>query len=426
MPLTATQAPAPRVTYRAVLGTPHVARLLFGTLTGRMPQGMAPVALVLWATATGYGLAFGGLLSALYGISFALSQPLKGRLMDLYGQRTVHLPAAALNSASLLLLPLIGPIATTKQIMATVVMAGLTAPALEAGLRALWPSVLPDPRRRHVALALDTGSQGLLYITGPLLVATLTTLHSPALALMVTAALGMAGTIIVTTSPPSRHWQRTQPDPTVESPARLLGAGFALLCLSLAGVGFAIGTLNVLGVAMAERHQAEMLSGALPAAFAAGTFLGGLAYGARTWPGTHTGQLIAGTAAFTASWLPLLLLPGPSAATAAVMLPGVFLTVIVTSSYLTCDALTPPGRTSEAYTWLLLAIGAGQAAGATAAGHYANTPLTGAALPTAGAALALTTLALARARLAFAQHPTAFPPPPIGDPPCPNHQQSRS
>ncbi|MFC4606913.1 hypothetical protein ACFO9E_03620 [Streptomyces maoxianensis] len=31
---------------------------------------------------------------------------------------------------------------------------------------------------------------------------------------------------------------------------------------------------------------------------------------------------------------------------------------------MTTDALTPTGRTSEAYAWLILAIGAGQAAGA--------------------------------------------------------------
>lgn len=36
------------------------------------------------------------------------------------------------------------------------VLAGLTAPPLEAGRRALWPSVLPDPEQRRAALAVDT------------------------------------------------------------------------------------------------------------------------------------------------------------------------------------------------------------------------------------------------------------------------------
>ncbi|MFJ6635737.1 hypothetical protein ACIQMR_30705, partial [Streptomyces sp. NPDC091376] len=101
-------APAPRITYGAVLGSPYVARLLGGTLTGRLPNGMAPVAILLWATATGGSIAFGGLLSALYGLSSALSQPVKGRLMDRHGQTAVHLPAAVLNSALLVALPVVG------------------------------------------------------------------------------------------------------------------------------------------------------------------------------------------------------------------------------------------------------------------------------------------------------------------------------
>ncbi|MFF2129924.1 hypothetical protein ACFVW1_31995 [Streptomyces olivochromogenes] len=82
MSLTAPPAPAPRITYGAVLGSPYVARLLGGTLTGRLPNGMAPVAILLWATASGSSIAFGGLLSALYGLSSSVVQPVKGCLMD--------------------------------------------------------------------------------------------------------------------------------------------------------------------------------------------------------------------------------------------------------------------------------------------------------------------------------------------------------
>ncbi|MEU5800007.1 hypothetical protein ABZ773_05935 [Streptomyces sp. NPDC047804] len=42
--------------------------------------------------------------------------------------------------------------------------------------------MLPDPRLRHAALALDTGTgtgtQGLLYIVGPLLVAALASAYT--------------------------------------------------------------------------------------------------------------------------------------------------------------------------------------------------------------------------------------------------------
>ncbi|MFF2567287.1 MFS transporter [Streptomyces sp. NPDC058084] len=396
MSLTASTDPAPRITYGAVLGSPHVARLLGGTLTGRLPGAMAPVAIVLWALAAGGSLAFGGLLSALFGLASALSQPVKGRLMDRYGQTAVHLPTTLLNSTLLLALPVAGPHGGPALTTTIVVAAGLTAVPLEAGLRALWPSVLPDPRLRHAALALDTGTQGLLYIVGPLVAAALASAHSPALALAVTAVLGLAGTLVVATAPPSRRW-RPAPANACDGPARRLASGdLVALFVSLTGIGFALGALNVWAVAMADQHGQDMLSGLLPAAFSTGSFFGGLIYGRRTWPGSTARQLLVGTVAFLAGWLPLLALPGPHAATIAVVLPGAFLTVVVACAYQVTDALSPAGRTSEAYAWLILSIGVGQAGGTALSGRLADHALTIAALPAAGAAFTLVVLLLAR------------------------------
>jgi len=397
--LTTPPAPAPRITYGAVLGSPYVARLLGGTLTGRLPNGMAPVAILLWATASGSSIAFGGLLSALYGLSSALAQPVKGRLMDRHGQSPVHLPAALLNSALLVALPLAGPYGGPGLATAIVVACGLTTPPLEAGLRALWPSVLPDPRLRHAALALDTGTQGLLYIVGPLLVAALASAYNPAVALAVTAALGLAGTAAVALTPPSWRWrpERFEGQDAVQT-QQLATPAVLLLFVSLTGIGFAIGAMNVWSIAMAEHHHQDMLSGIIPAAFSTGSFLGGLIYGSRTWSGT-TRRLIIATAAFLAGWLPLFALPGPYAATAAVTVPGAFLTIVVACAYVTTDALTPADRTSEAYAWLILAIGAGQSVGTALAGRLAEQPLASAALPAAGAAFALAVLLAVRRRL---------------------------
>ncbi|MFF6772786.1 MFS transporter [Streptomyces sp. NPDC012637] len=395
MSLTASTDPTPRITYGAVLGSPHVARLLSGTLTGRLPNAMAPVAIVLWTLAAGGSIAFGGLLSALYGLASALSQPVKGRLMDRYGQTAVHLPTALLNSSLLISLPVAAPYGGQALATTMVVAAGLTSVPLEAGLRALWPSVLPDPRLRHAALALDTGTQGLLYIVGPLVAAALASVHSPALALTVTAVLGLTGTLVVATAPPSRCW-RPSPTTAGRHARRLAGGELVALFVSLTGIGFAIGSLNVWAVAMADQHGRDMLSGLLPAAFSTGSFLGGLVYGHRAWPGSTPRQLLFATVAFLAGWLPLLALPGPHAATVAVVLPGASLTVVVACAYQVTDALTPAGRTSEAYAWLILSIGVGQAAGTALSGRLADHVLGIAALPAVGAAFALTFLLLAR------------------------------
>ncbi|MFD9817488.1 MFS transporter [Streptomyces violascens] len=400
MSLTALPDPAPRITYGAVLGSPHVARLLGGTLTGRLPNAMAPVAIVLWALASGRGIAFGGLLSALYGLASGLSQPVKGRLMDRYGQRVVHLPAAVFNSGLLIALPVAGAHGGPVLATAIVVGAGLNEPALEAGMRALWPSVLPDARRRHAALALDAGTQGLLYIVGPLLVAALAAACTPSLALAATAALGLIGTLAVALAPPCRRWR---PVPSARTDTgqrrRLTSRGLVWLFASLAGVGFTIGAMNVWAIAMAEHEGQGMLSGIIPAAFSTGSFLGGLLYGRRSWPGTTTGHLATAGAAFLAGWLPLLALLGPYAATIVVVVPGAFLTVVVACAFTTTDSLAPAHRTSEAYAWLILSIGAGQSAGTALAGRLAEHSVASAALPSAGAAFTLIVLLAARPHL---------------------------
>lgn len=406
MSLTAPPAPAPRITYGAVLGSPYVARLLGGTLTGRLPNGMAPVAILLWATASGSSIAFGGLLSALYGLAAALAQPVKGRLMDRHGQSAVHLPTALLNSALLVALPIIGPFGGPGLATVLVVVGGLTAPPLEAGLRALWPSVLPDPRLRHAALALDTGTQGLLYIVGPLLVATLASAYNPAVALAVAATLGLVGTAAVALSPPSRRWRPERSEDQDVAPVRRLATpAVALLFVSLTGIGFTIGAMNVWSVSMAEHYEQDMLAGVIPAAFSVGSLAGGLIYGRRTWSGSATRRLVVATAAFLGGWLPLLALPAPYAVTAAVTVPGAFLTIVVACAYVTTDALVPKGRTTEAYAWLILSIGAGQAAGTALAGRLAEQPLPSAALPAAGAAFALAVLLAARRRMSPTGHP---------------------
>ncbi|MFB7645647.1 MFS transporter [Streptomyces sp. NPDC056084] len=400
MSLTALPTPAPRITYRAVLGSPYVARLLGGTLTGRLPDSMAPVALVLWATASGSSIAFGGLLSALYGLSSALVQPVKGRLMDRHGQSAVHLPAALLNAALLVILPVAGPSGGPGLALGLVVGIGMTVPSLEAGLRALWPTVLPDPRLRHAALALDTGAQGLLYVAGPVFVAALASACSPSVALAATAVLGLAGTLVVVLAPPSRRWRPAPPNgPRTGAVDRLGSPGLVFLFIALTGVGFALGAMNVWSITMAEHHHQDMLSGIIPATCSTGSLIGGLIYGRRTWPGTITRRLIIATAAFLTGWLPLLSLPGPYAAIATVAAPGASLSIVVACAYVTTEALAPAGRTSEAYAWLILSIGAGQSAGIALSGRLAEQPLTSAVLPAAGSAFALTVLLAARRHL---------------------------
>ncbi|WP_344640672.1 MFS transporter [Kitasatospora cystarginea] len=383
-------------TYFGVLRTQSVFRLLAGTLVGRLPNAMAPLGILL-ITATGSGTgALGGLLSALYVLASALSQPVKGRLMARYGQTRVSGPAAAINAGGLVALAAVGGPEHPFLSATVILFAGTCTPPLEAGLRALWGTVLPHPGERRAALALDTGSQGILQIVGPMLVAVLASTHRPSTALVVTAALGLTGAATVLTTSASRTWTPIAPRHTATSPLR--HNGIRLLLLALAGTGFAAGAMTVWAVNMAARHHADLLAGAIPAAFATSSFASGLIFGRRTWPGTLHSQLLAAAAGYALCWLPLLTLPSPTVAAAFAVLPGLFLPVVIASAYMMVDSLTA-GDTTETYAWLILTLGVGSATGTALAGTFATHPLASAALLAIGGAVALAALACARSDL---------------------------
>ncbi|MFD9793341.1 MFS transporter [Streptomyces sp. NPDC059070] len=382
-----------------VLAQPYVARLLAGTLLGRLPTGMVPVSMLLLVGAQGGSLSTAGMLCAAYGLASALGQPLLGRLVDRNGQTLVTTIAVLVTTLALLTLPHLNSTNTPALFAAVVVLAGLATPPLEANLRALWPSVLPDPSRQRAALALDTGSQGLIFITGPPLVAALTALTSPALTLTATALLGLTGATAVLTAPPSRAWQPHTSSNRSGFLGPLQHRGLVVLFIAVAGTGVALGAHTVWAVALADRTSTPLLSGLIPAALSVGSLIGGALYGRRTWPGSLTTHLSSAALAFALGWSALITRPGPAVAVGVSVLPGLFLTALVTSSFLTVDALAPAGTTTEAYAWLIASIGIGQATGTALAGPLATHPHLAGALPCAGALFTVTVLALARRRI---------------------------
>ncbi|MFJ7907057.1 MFS transporter [Kitasatospora sp. NPDC096204] len=390
MSTTTACGPAQDSGYRAVLGTPYVARLLGGTLIGRVPTGMAPIAILLLVRAEHGPLALAGALGALFGLACALGQPLLGRLVDRHGQIRVLVAATATASTAFLLLPCTGPARHPALAALTVLVAGLATPPLEAGLRALWPVLLPDAARQRAALALDSSSQGLVFVAGPLLATGFAAGAGATTALVATAALGLLGTGLVVTAPPSRAWAPAEFTEAVHWTGPLRVPGLRVLFAALIGTGVALGSVNVLALSAAERHHAGWLAGVMPAALSIGSMLGGLAYGRHAWPGAPAKHLVAASIGFAAGWLPLLPDPAPAVAVLGAVLPGTFLAPLLTAAFLTVDRLAPEGESTEAFAWLIACIGIGQAAG-TALASLADPagPLLVAAVPLAGAAFAL-------------------------------------
>lgn len=372
--------------YAELLRTRHAARLLIGTLVGRLPNATAHVAIVLFIRAEGGSYTLAGMLAAVYGLATAVGQPLLGRAVDLYGQPRVMLPAAVVSALGMALFALVGleplPVA-----YAAVLVAGLLTPPLEGGLRALWPGVLRRegrPDRLHTAYALDAVAQEVIFTVGPMLVTLFVVLWSEAAALLVINAIGVAGALSVVVSRPSRDWRSAPRE------AHWLGALRSPGLLALLGafffIGTALGSITVAAVAYSDVHGGETVYGLLMSALGFGALVGGMAYGARQWPGAPERRLRLLVALLAAGYLPLALTPGVVPMTVLAVVSGVFLAPALACAFLVVDRHAPRGTVTEAFSWLVTAFGVGAAAGTAAAGPAIEFSGTPAGFAVAGAA----------------------------------------
>jgi MFS family permease len=380
-------------TYLYFLRKPHAARLLGGTLLGRLPNGMGALAIVLYTRSHGGGYTLAGVLSALYGLAMAAGQPVLGRAMDRYGQPHILAPGAVAAAAGFAMLAVSGlsplPVAVTG-----VVVAGFATPPLEAGLRALWPSVLAGPAEVQAAYALDAAAQELLFTCGPLLVVAAAVV-SKAFALVVTGLLGVAGTFVVISSRPSRAWRGSPGGGHWAGPLR--SSGMRVLIASLTFVGLSLGVVSVAVVTYADARDVPYASGLLLALMAGGAFIGGVTYGWRPRPGPPYRRLLLLLGGLAAGYLPLMWAPPFPVMPVLALLSGVFLAPVLACTFTLVDGLAPRGTVTEAFAWLVTAFGVGSAIGSALAGIAGDAAGVHGAFAVAGAGgvLALLTLAAA-------------------------------
>jgi MFS family permease len=346
--------------YLEILRARHAARLLTGTLVGRLPNATAAIAIVLFVRAEGGSYSLAGALAAVYGVANAVGQPLLGRLVDLHGQPRVQLPAAVLSALAMAVFALTGtePAAVSWTAVAA---AGLFTPPLEGGLRALWPSVLRKEDQVHTAYAMDAVAQEVMFTVGPLLVTLCTSLWSERAALLVLNVVGVLGALSVVVSPPSRAWRSAPRE------AHWLGAlrspGLNALLVAFLFVGVALGSITVAAVSYADDHGGDAVYGWLMAALGLGALAGGSVYGARRWSGSPERRLRALVGLLAVCYLPLMLMPGAVAMTALTALSGVFLAPAIACAFVIVDRHAPAGTVTEAFSWLVTTFTVGASVG---------------------------------------------------------------
>ena len=131
----------------------------------------------------------------------------------------------------------------------------------------------------------------------------------------------------------------------------------------LAAFGTAVGIVQVAVPAFAAERGSAAAGGVLLAALSAGSLVGGLVYGARSWPGSAPRRLAVLLLGLGAAFA-LLAVAGTQVALAALLvLSGLLLapTTVIGSTLL--DTVAPSGTVTEAFTVMVMAIVVGTAVG---------------------------------------------------------------
>ncbi|HZD69911.1 MAG TPA: MFS transporter [Actinomycetes bacterium] len=353
--------------YRAVLRTPQVPRLVSAAVLGRLPIGMAGLALVLLVRhADGsYGLA--GLAAGSFSLGAGVAAPLMGRIVDRHGQTPVLLACAVLCAAAFSGLALVaasGPSALLPALSAT---AGATLPPISACMRALWSSLVGRGSALQTAFALEAAFQELIFITGPLLVVALIALASPVAAVLAIAATVLVGTCLFAAMPASRSWR--PPGRRGDWAGALRGAGVRTLLGVIGLLAVSFGMIEVSVPAVAEHLGSSALSGLFLSLWGGGSMLGGLIVGALTTarPPERRVVIRLGAVAVGVAPLAVAMAAVPSFA-ACMVLAGLGIAPAVACLYLLVDRSAPVGTVTEAFTWMTSAFTAGSATGSALGG----------------------------------------------------------
>ncbi|KUM71258.1 MFS transporter [Streptomyces curacoi] len=377
--------------YVEILRARHAARLLVGTLIGRLPNAVASLAIVLFVRAEGGSYSLAGALAAVYGVANAVGQPVLGRLVDLFGQPRVQLPAAVASALAMAVFAFTG-IGPLPLAYAAVAASGLFTPPLEGGLRALWSSVLHKDGQVHTAYAMDAVAQEVMFTLGPLLLTLCTSLWSAQAALLVLNVVGVLGALSVVVSPPSRAWRSAPRE--AHWLGALRSAGLLALLAAFLFIGVAMGSIAVAAMSYADDNGGDAVYGWLMAGLGLGALVGGTVYGARQWGGEPARRLCGLVALLAVCYLPLMLMPGAVTMTLLSVLSGVFLAPCIACAFVLVDRHAPRGTVTEAFSWLVTTFTVGASVGTGLAGPVVEEggAVWGFAVPSAAGAVSLLVL----------------------------------
>lgn len=372
-------------------------------LLARLPLPMTGIGIITLLAQTRGSYALAGAVSATFVLAYALLSPQVSRLVDRRGQRRV-LPLAALLSVLGLVLMATGAwLGSPSWMLFVAALLSGCMPSMSAMVRARWTHLYRGRPQLQAAYSLETVLDEISFIAGPPLAVGLSVGLWPPAGLLAAALLLALGTLAMVcqtrSEPPLAPRELATP-----APALWRHRAVAQLTLLMMAMGMIVGTVDIVSVAFASEQGQPAAASLVLSAYAAGSCLAGLMFGARHWRLALHRQLLLGALATALSTLPLLLADTVMQLGGAVLLAGIFFAPTMIVAMALVERSVPQHQLTEGLTWLLAGLNIGVAIGAASAGQWvdATTPRNGFFIALTGGLLVLWVAAWPRRRVSIA------------------------
>jgi MFS family permease len=154
-------------TYAELFKNPGVASVLFAQLLARFPFGMQTITFAIHLEHIFGNYTVAGLAIAASTVGAAISAPILGRLVALYGIKVVVITCSLVSPVGFLLLAF-APL-TEGQAILTALGLGLFVPPIQPAARAVYPTLVKSESVRNNLFSVDAILQEVIWIVGPVL-----------------------------------------------------------------------------------------------------------------------------------------------------------------------------------------------------------------------------------------------------------------
>ncbi|MFJ8692445.1 MFS transporter [Streptomyces roseolilacinus] len=370
--------------YRGLF-TKHVSLWAAVVTAGRLPVAMAPLAFLFHGRGTDAGYGGGAAMAAAYALAEAVGAPLLSTRLRTRPYRREIAAGLGVSAAAFALLAFL-PAPGTALAVSLAALAGGAAAAAPGALRTMVEDLAPR-EHLHTALSLESTLNMAVWAASPALVSALALGVAPQAPFLLAAVAALAATASLWLLP-----DRTgAADGGRRAPLKRLLTAWPVYLTSVAAMYLLAGVELTLPALLEHRDLPVAHSGPILTGFALASILGGLVYGARTWPGTVERQgtllllvMIAGVAAtaFAPTW-PVI--------AGLLALTGLLQAAVLITRNLTLRERLPADLHPVGYSVLYAGSGIGYGVSAAATGLLlaSTTPVT-AVLITTGATSLLT------------------------------------